>query len=387
MSNVLKIFFAILVGLCSFLVFKRIAFCYTDTDIHYHIIILQAYLKQGSFAIPPLYHLFIYTLAGLSTDTFWLNWASVILLTTALLTKYFTNIRWISAELQPYKLNGPETILLAFSLLFLFPVFYDWIHFRMYLGRLATNVWHNPTTILLMPFVILLFQASLDFIKEEKPTYKQSAWILALCVLQVLIKPSFLFVFVPVFPLFVVLRSSFKHFKTWISISIAGFAFAFILVEYYLIYELNTLKIIYQEDDTVGGIDFAFLAVIKLYSANLPADMLASMFFPIIFGCLFPRALLRELSIRYAIALFLVACLIGFCLVEKGERFLHGNFLWQIYITNYLLFMVIAVESLKRIKELGYFHYKSILLIISYLLHLLSGIAYLLKLFYFQNFD
>lgn len=385
MSTKLRFFFILIVLLCSFLIFKGILDYEIPTDMQAHIYILRRYLSQGMFPVPPLYYLLIYTLSGFNANIFWLNQVSILLLSMAVLAKYLFSFRYLKTQLQQYKTSDLELVLLSSSLLLLFPVWYDWIHFRMYLGKLATNVWHNSTTILLMPFVVLLFQASLNFIKEEKPTYRQSIWIITLCVVQVLIKPSFLFVFVPIFPLFVLLRSGIYHTKTWLSVGIAGFIFLMILIEYYIIYQLNTLKIIYQGD--TAGIGFAFLKVIKAHSANLPADMLASMFFPLVYACLFFKTLLRELTIRYSIALFLLACLIGFCLVETGERLEHGNFMWQIFITNYLLFMAIAVDSIKKIKILGYQHYKSILLIISYLLHLLSGIVYLWKLFYFQNFD
>ncbi len=376
----------LIVALCSFFIFEGILHYHIYTDLHEHINILLRYLEQDSFPVPPLYYLIIYSLAGFSTNIFWLNQVSVVLMSISVVAKYLTTLKWVETQFQSYKVYQLELILIVSSLLILFPVLYDWIHFRMYLGKLATNVWHNSTTILLMPFVILLFQASFNFIQAEKPSQKLMAWVLFLCIVQVLIKPSFLFVFVPIFPLFVLLKSGMYSSKTWLSIGISGFIFLMILVEYYLIYELNTLKVIYRKDEEVG-IGFAFLAVIKSHSANLLADMLASMFFPIVYGCLFPKTLLRELHLKYVIILFLSACLIGFCLVEKGERFLHGNFLWQIFMTNYLLFMVIAAESLKKIKTLGYLHYKSILLIISYLLHILSGIIYLWKLFYFQNFD
>jgi len=64
---------------------------------------------------------------------------------------------------------------------------------------ITSNIWHNPTTIFLMPFAVFLFLDSLFFIKKPniKRLYKV---VFPVLIVSIFIKPSFFFCFGVVFP-------------------------------------------------------------------------------------------------------------------------------------------------------------------------------------------
>ncbi len=68
----------------------------------------------------------------------------------------------------------------------------------MYLGKTVSNVWHNSTIIFLFPFALILFWEEYKIIYKKGYCNKgKILLVFILVVLNALIKPSFLFVFIP----------------------------------------------------------------------------------------------------------------------------------------------------------------------------------------------
>lgn len=99
-----------------------------------------------------------------------------------------------------------DTILISIlflALLFCFaiPEIYNFFFLKkMYLGRTPSVVWHNSTIIAVFPFAILLFWRQLRLFdsKDTSLFNKDVLIVILLVVLNILIKPSFIFVFIPV---------------------------------------------------------------------------------------------------------------------------------------------------------------------------------------------
>jgi hypothetical protein len=66
-------------------------------------------------------------------------------------------------------------------------------------NQISPNYFHNGTLLLSIPFSFFLLKKSFDFIKYEEKT---TSGMVILGILILLIKPSFLFCYVPLFPLF-----------------------------------------------------------------------------------------------------------------------------------------------------------------------------------------
>lgn len=73
-----------------------------------------------------------------------------------------------------------------------------------YLGQIPPHVWHNSTTMLLMPFAVALFWTSLSFLRSGESPYLW--WSLPLIALNIAAKPSFVLCLFPVLPLAALVR-------------------------------------------------------------------------------------------------------------------------------------------------------------------------------------
>ncbi|WP_291723544.1 hypothetical protein [Bernardetia sp.] len=340
-------------------------YMYIHTDIQLHSAILEDNLEKGLFPVPPLYYFTIHSLRLLLGH---LGKASIVVLSTAVALKYLISIK-ISSE---FRLNKFATLLFLFFILFITPININ-IESNFLLGKLGINIWHNSTTIFLMPFALLLYYVSYLTIKNDiiKPKY---IWLMCILILvNSLSKPSFLFVFIPVFPLMTILFSKNDLQKVVLAFCMSFYSGLLVVLEYLYIYVKKP-----TQDD--GSVAFSFMYILKLYSNNIPLDMLTSMLLPLVILILFFKKTIKNKMYIYAVLLFVVAVLIFLFVQETGDRANHGNFVWQVIVCNYILFLISTFIGLEHISEKGWKDYKSILFLVTFLLHLVSGILYLFKI-------
>ncbi len=352
------------------------------TDLQEHIIFLVKSLDKQTFPAPPLYYWCIYLFSGFSSDIQTLNYTAVVFLGGCVAAKYwvsYTSMREIMRS-NNYLLDETLLAFIVFSMLFTVPIFYNWVYKRMMVGRLPINVWHNSTIILVLPFSILLYSYSLRYISHIYNNWRDIAIILVLGILNILTKPSFLFAFIPVFPLMVLAQKGWRR-DFWLSLLISIVLFGALLLEYYIIYILEN-----EDIKEKTSVIIAPFEVWSYWSTNLPLDILVSILFPITVTLLFWKEVIQSDYIRYAAFLFLIAAFVGATFMETGSRAYHGNFNWQVIITNYILFLVFSLFAAHKIKLLGLKNFKSVIMILVYLAHLGSGFIYLLKILYHKSF-
>lgn len=184
-----------------------------DSDIVDHVKFITNY---AIYDIPTpanfLYYFVVYLVSFFSSNSTVLCWVSVFVLTFATFFKYVLVKKIISSELAA-SYSNPILLssLLSFSLLFTFSL-PSILIFKGLLCSLnfSPNVWHNSTTIFVMPFVILLFWTSLKQLKEFQ--VKRLFIITVLIITTVLIKPSFIFVFVVAYPIFFLKTICFQNY-------------------------------------------------------------------------------------------------------------------------------------------------------------------------------
>ncbi len=365
-------------------IFFIIIYREVPTDLQEHVIFLVKSLDKQTFPTPPFYYWCIYLFSGFSSDIQILNYTAVVFLGGCVAAKYWVSYTSTRAIMQSnnYLLDKTLLALIVFSMLFTVPIFYNYysVYKRMMVGKLPINVWHNSTVISVLPFSILLYYYSLRYINQISNNWREVSIILFLGVLNILIKPSFLFAFIPVFPLMVLAQKGWAR-DFWLSLLISVILFGALLLEYYIIYVLEDH--VFKEKTSVIVAPFE---VWSYWSTNLPLDILASILFPLTVSLFFWKDIIKSTYIQYAIFLFLVATFIGAMLMETGIRAYHGNFNWQVIITNYILFLVFSLFAAHKIKLLGLKNIKSIIMILVYLAHLGSGFIYLLKILYYKSF-
>lgn len=265
---------------------------------------------------------------------------------------------------------------IGLSLMFVFviPVLYISNKY-FYIGNFVPNVWHNSTTILLMPFAILLYIVSIKQIKSYDCT--RDIQITILILLNIFIKPSFIFVFICIYPLIILLKYRFSKtfFRSLLPLIIGGMT---ILAQYLLIYKISDPHL---EPSELSGIGIGFfdLYKIKINIGFLPITLISSYFFPIAYSILNRKKLINNIVYIYTILLTSLALLIYAVLFETGPRFLHGNFYWQIVPCSWLLYFITIIYLSKDIKQSG-FTLKNKILTAIYTIHVLFGILYLARI-------
>ncbi len=114
--------------------------------------------------------------------------ASIAVLSLITLYKYQIVKKIIVSELNTsdYKIAS----IISAVLLFVFALPSVLIFNNLYyLGSFSPNIWHNSTTIFVIPFVILLYRESCQ---QLLPFNSKRLWIIVLLILiNVCIKPSF----------------------------------------------------------------------------------------------------------------------------------------------------------------------------------------------------
>ena len=351
-----------------------------DSDITDHAMYIVNYAVAAT-TMPAnfLYYFTVYLFSFFSSNSTVLCWVSVFVLAFATFFKYVLVKKIIVSELSTSYTN-PILLssLVSFSLLLSFSL----PSILVFKGLLSTyslthNVWHNSTAIFVMPFVILLFWTSLKQLQEFQ--VKRLAYITLLMVIAVLIKPSFIFVYVIAYPILLLNKYKFTRIF-WVNLIPIILAFLIITVEYYFIYVTSN-----GEDKSSIGIDL-FHIINSRYAHGNWFYILAVFISTVVSGFLFPIVLLyrnselcKEEMVQFALLCVVIGIIISSTLYETGDRSLHGNLSWQNVMCSFLLFLVCIVQLLKLIASnpLGWKVYRIEISIFG--LHFLSGILYFLK--------
>ena len=156
----------------SFSLFGAFLYLRIPTDIQAHVRKTQDVINGST---PPgadfLYYLTIYAVALFSTKKVLLGISSVVLLSLAITAKFEITKRFMASQIGIGNTSSGLFILLFSNLLLLafsLPTS-SILKGQFYLGQTPPNVWHNSTTILLMPFALVLFWLSYEqIIKPEK---------------------------------------------------------------------------------------------------------------------------------------------------------------------------------------------------------------------------
>ncbi|MDR0370253.1 MAG: hypothetical protein LBH80_00130 [Prevotellaceae bacterium] len=249
-----------------------------------------------------------------------------------------------------------------------------------YIGNFVPNIWHNSTTIFLFPFALFLFSLSIDQITNYKRL--RNIYILILIFINILIKPSFFFAYILVYPPFLLYRYKFSQ-KFWLSISPVFLGGLLLLSQYYLIYHTTAsyLSYIYSTVDN-GAVTIRPFFVYTIYGRlqDLPFSILFSILFPFTFSVLNFSRLKKETVFWFIIALVITSILIYLLLSETGMRAAHGNFYWQVVICVWLYYFYSLQSLLRNFREEG-MTLKNKFLGSLYGLHVSFGLIYIVRMF------
>ncbi|WP_157726337.1 hypothetical protein [Imhoffiella purpurea] len=370
----------VIVFFISLLIFLGIVLGGIDTDIQAHALYISAYLRGE---VPPtanfLYYIVVYAVSFFDSDNLRLLVASALVLAVSVSGKYIVTRMFVSryladkvdydARLNLIVLSGCALLLLAFSL----PVE------TFYVGQVPPNVWHNSTTIFVMPAALLLFWVSYD--QLVTPTVWKAVLLVFLCAVNLIAKPSYLFVFLLAYPVMLLLRYGIGS-KLWYNLIPVLLAGAGLLLQYYLIFMLSYNSV----SSEASGVDIAPFYIWGHYSSNIFVSFLASVVFPLFFLVFYWRDLKNEILLQYALVGYVVAIAVFVLFTETGPRQFHGNFFWQCVISTYILFMVVMARFAVKIKVYGAKSVKNMIVMAAFLTHVSAGLLYLAVFFLRNNY-
>ncbi len=237
---------------------------------------------------------------------------------------------------------------------------------HLYTGYFATNVFHNPTVLMVKPFALLhLLLLVHMFNTDTQDNYASELAILwSLSFLGVLAKPSYALAMIPAQAIIVALRI-WKQQHWWrrdtVTLVVSASAFVFpLLVQFFMLY--------YAGSRSLGIKSFGEIMANTCLTSNLsPWTCTLTLYTPIIIKVLASTAILISISIvvprilSYVdTQLVVVAAIIGmgfaYILVEgvgtatRGDVQDYGNFGWSIQIILFLC-MVVALRHFAQMAQ------------------------------------
>lgn len=380
------IFYSILVFSLGLIAYSLIILTEIQGDTIMHNKILLNSLENGSVPIPPLYYLTVYLFSGFSHNLLYLCYAAIAVLALTLLFKYHVTMKLIKF-LDSNSINRSHLYILALSLLILMPILTG---FAMYLGKPSPNVWHNSTIMFLMPFAVLLFLYTGRIIQEGGKRNLISIFFI-LIVLNVLIKPSFLFVFISLPVLYYIYYGFDKKFTIFLLGSIVALVLIYLETQY--IYYSSKDPFALRPTAERNEIIIAPFVVWSKFSSNIPLYFLSGCAFPLAYLLMNLKKIKHDFLLSFSWLLFIGSILIFILFAESGNRMYHANFYWQIVPSLYLLFTVSITQLFKTMpyqldsySTILKMNFKYKFLFTLFLLHLISGGGYLIKLLILRSY-
>lgn len=353
----------------------------TDFDLHSkHLVDINNHEK--GYPVNFVYHLFINFISGFSEE--YIVIFPLTLLFVAFLTfwKYYLTNKYLSTVVK-----NNTSYIISFLCLFYFaiPDPYGITEETIYLGRFVPSVFHNTTLILVMPFVMLLFFKQIEIIKKNfDVTYKDWSYLFILIVINTYCKPSYLFAFIPVSLFF--LMYSYKERPIWKTIkkmTVYILGVLLIIGSTFLVYKIQFGSFQNEKSSILISLFQHHRAYYPFW--NFPIVLFLSFLFPIGFLWFNWRSIKNNIELKFSLLSLIFGMGMGFLISEVGPRKGHGNFLWQIIACYYLVLIVMVKVCVEKFKSNKMSKLEKRTLSVLFGLHILSGINYIMSLFYWGH--
>ncbi|MCK8523947.1 hypothetical protein M0D21_20385 [Aquimarina sp. D1M17] len=382
----------IIVFIIFFILFFAIA-KYINTDIPAHIRSIVR-VNNGETAYSPnfLFFFVVNLLSFFSNNYSLMLFVVVVVLSLATVWKFIISKEIIDSLNSGIEHEYKHNIIriLAFALLFCFaiPDFYNFFVLKkMYLGRTPSVVWHNSTTISLFPFAVLLFWKQFQLFQKDVKSLldKDLLLVTVLVILNILIKPSFIFAFVPTTVFIVLSDFKLKNYKKYsIQLFPIMVGVLFIIIQFISIYYYQIGSFQSQKSGITIGEPFEFLRHF-VPTWYLPIAFLLSFAFPIVTSVYF-KEIFNYSPFKYALFLTITGIIISAFFVEDGPRRNHGNLVWQNIICTFILMLTTASFLISKSFQKNWLSKKMVILWSVFILHFLSGILYLFKIYFTDSY-
>lgn len=335
-SNILFIYAIVIASLYTFAVVMRSYFGFSD--FLEHVKIANGVRNGGE--VPPhfLYHFLLNAISSHS------GMASIHV--SFLVIFIIVLITFIVAAKDIWSANtgvGKKFVVLAACFLLLshpIPILFPYDR-HLYFGYIASNVYHNPTILLLKLIALLHFLLLcklLDNDESGQTNYLDVILLTILTPLTILAKPNYIIVLIPALfllylgRLFFFRKSTRKLFVIGCSVGIP----AFLLLMWQFVY--------FYGSESQNSIGIGLFEVFEINSElwTLVPKLIASIAFPSAVLVVMGSNLTRRLDFQLSALMFAVSLFYAYCLVDNvgGAGSSSGNFWWSSQIAHFLLLFV-----------------------------------------------
>ncbi|MBX3102671.1 MAG: hypothetical protein KF690_09200 [Bacteroidetes bacterium] len=225
--------------------------------------------------------------------------------------------------------------------------------FDIFMYRPNINVWHNATSMLLYPLSLLILHRSLR--RWQAPRSGDTV-LMGLVMLSVLVKPSFLLIYAPATGLMLLpllLKQPWvqvvkRHRSLILSVVLGCLLLG---VQYAGIYlGISPFdRVLYHGQPsgiTLAVSEFLWPGGNPLwYSLVLLCSGFA---FPLYVYIRYRRTLFQDPAMRWVGWMFGIGLFMALFIGETGPRAQHGNFIWQLHLANFLLFVYATLYYCRR---------------------------------------
>lgn len=343
-------------------------------DIYLHSLL---YLQPWGPAIYGhiLYFVLLAPASGFSANISAVNTGAIILLTLALLLKFFLLqffLKRLGSDIPLFRLRKSLPSIIAFLLCIVHPIPFRKEPFMV--GYLPGNSWHNSTAILEAPLALLLFYLAIRLLKKY-----DTRQMVALCIfvlLSNLAKPNFFLIFAPVYLLLLFTMASHSlNRRFWLSTIPIILGTALLIIEYHIVYS--------AADGEGIGIS-PFLVWDHITPLKWEYCLLGSFAFPLTYLVLAGPSILKDQLLLFSWLLAFSGVLIFILFYEKGSRIYHANFSWQTVPAMQLLFLSTMIHWLRHMR-LKVFQLSNIACLLVFSLHVTAGLVYICKIIKYGN--
>lgn len=321
------------------------------SDHDAHVRLLQRGIEDGIWPVHFLFPALVYGLSGFSHDLASLARAALVLLaacviakawlTYGLLVRRCPRLGTATYEDSLGMSHATFLVCVAAALLLSAPIVRPWRTGHVYLGQVSPNIWHNPTSILCWPLVLLLFFAADDFLRAGR--VRAIVAVGSLSALSVLAKPNYFLAFAPVYGLLGMRRFGVSRILFWSQAAL-----------------IPTVMLLYWQ--LVGSFDgttamrpgkhiaWMPLAAWHGHSSSIGLSLLFSLAFPLSYLMVFRRTLQNRDLILFAwgVMLCALAWAAGFAEVNDVDGTVDPdfNFSWGAHLSIFVLFLVTAMDMI-----------------------------------------
>lgn len=322
-----------------------------------------------------LYFLLVRSITFSSTNLHVVFLAIIFLLAFFTIWKYIIIYRLTGryARENNIRISGSVIAFMSFCLCLVHSIPYRWPNW--YIGQFTGNIWHNPTTIMLVPFALLQFGYSLDLLRGYDRVINNK--LILFTILAILIKPNFFICYAIIFPPLLLVRNLFRlDRRFYLSMAHVLAGGVILIIEYVVTYQGNKGK---------ADILVRPFLVWDFYVNSRLTALITSVFFPLLYSLLNFKYVIKNTMLTYAWLLFISGLCLFILFCESGPRMFDANFIWQMVPCTLILFVAITLDWLKTLsqKRINPWGIRNGVFTFSFLLHVMAGALYIPKLIRF----